>query len=450
MRPGLSRMLTAALVVTAALAGTASVRAAESHGETDIFLTGATIHPVSGEAIPRGTLHLSGASIAAVGSGLDIPAGARRIDVTGKHIYPVFIHAGSALGLTEVSAVASTVDAAENGDLNPELRVEVAFHGDSRLLPVARAGGVLYAHVAPRGGLLSGTSAVFRLEGWNWQDMVVRAPVGLHLRYPRVLAPTRSFGRRPPKTQSEVDEERKIQEEILEKLFEDARAYLRARDSGTSPEPPRDQKLEALLPVLTGELPLFVHAEERKQIAAALEFVEKSEIPRTVLVSGADAAEFAGRLARDGVPVVLTGVLALPRRSWQAYDTAFTAAARLREAGVKIAIADGGSTFEAAHSRNLPFQAAMAVAHGLPHRQALAAITLDAAEILGVADRLGSIEAGKEASFLITDGDALEITTKIEAVWHAGAEVDRSSDRQWLLYQRYRHRPRASPAGASP
>ncbi len=416
----------------------------------DVFLVGATIHPVSGPEIPGGTLHLSGSSIVAVGADLKVPADARTVDVAGKHIYPTFVHAGSVLGLTEVSAVASTVDASENGDLNPELRVEVAFHGDSRLLPVARAGGVLYAHVVPRGGILSGSSAVLRLEGWNWQDMLVRAPVGLHLRYPPVLAPRRSFGPRPPKTQTEVDEERKNKTEALKALFEDARAYGRAQDAGADPPPTRDPKLEALQPVLRGVLPLFVHAAEHQQIAEALDFVEALEVSRVVLVSGADAAEFADRLAEAGIPVILTGVLALPRRSWQVYDTAFTAPERLRAAGVKLAIADGGSSFEAAHSRNLPFHAAMAAAHGLPHRDALAAITLNAAEILGVADRLGSLEAGKEASFLITDGDVLEITTHIEAVWHLGSEVDRSSDRQWLLYQRYRQRPTGTPPGAPP
>ncbi|MCB1035846.1 MAG: hypothetical protein KDD47_18645, partial [Acidobacteria bacterium] len=277
------RRCLAALVLTAmaVLAGGLPPVAAE-----EIYLVGATLHPVSGPVIPGGILHVSDSRIAAVGADLEVPQGARVIDLAGKHLYPAFVHAASVLGLTEVSAVAATVDSSESGDLNPELAVEVAFHGDSRLLEATRAAGVLYAHVLPRGGVLSGTSAVMRLEGWNWQDMVVEAPVGLHLRYPAVLASGRSFGPRPPKTQSEVDEERKERVEAVETLFEDARAYAAARLASSRPLA-YDAKLEALLPALDGRLPLFLHAEEKKQIEAGLDFVEKLEIPRVVLVSSA-------------------------------------------------------------------------------------------------------------------------------------------------------------------
>jgi imidazolonepropionase-like amidohydrolase len=199
-----------------------------------------------------------------------------------------------------------------------------------------------------------------------------------------------------------------------------------------------DPKYEALRPVLAGELPLFLWAEERNQIGQALDWAKKEGFGKLVLVSGPDAAQFAERLAAENVPVVLRDVLRLPDRSWDPYDAAYTAAAKLHAAGVRIAFADGG---DSSNARNLPFHAAMAVAFGLPREAAHRALTAGAAEILGLADRVGSLAPGLEATFFVASGDPLDIRTTIQRVFVRGVEIDLTADPQQQLWERYRGRP---------
>jgi imidazolonepropionase-like amidohydrolase len=407
-----------------------------------VAFTNATLHPVSGPPIEDGAMLVEGGKITAVGREVVIPDGARRVELEGKHLYPSFIHPFSALGLVEIGSVRGTVDTTEVGDVNSNVRAEVAFHADSQLLPVTTSGGVLVAHVTPRGGLLNGTSAVMRLAGWNWRQMTLAAPVAMHLDFPDLLPPTGGFRRR---SQDEVDKEKKRALEVLDRVAAEARAYdtaRRAAEAGSGPAVDHDARLEALRPVLAGELPLFIQAAERTQIEAALDWAAEQELTNLVLVAGTDAAYLAERLAADEVPVILNGVLRQPARDWEPYDSAYTAAARLHEAGVSFAIGDGGSSFGAANARNLPFHAAMAAAFGLPREIALRSVTLSAAELLGVADRLGSLEPGKDATFIVTDGDPLEILTRIESSWLEGVQIDPESDRQRRLYRRYDSRPR--------
>jgi len=422
------------------LAVFASAKGAEAEV---IAFVGATIHPVSGPVVPSGVMVIEGDTILALGEGVEIPEGAKVVSLEGKHLYPAFVHPGTVLGLVEIGAVRATNDTNEAGDFNPELRAEVAFNGDSMLLPPTLAGGVVLAHVMPQGGLLTGTSALMRLEGWNWRDLTVAAPIALHLRFPGLPA-AGSPGDGKADERRKQKKKRQKQLDEMDALFSDARAYgaaRRAAEANKVPGPATDPKLEALQPLLQGELPLFLHANEKRQILQALDFAREQEISQPVLVAGPDAAEVTDRLREDDVSVILNGVLRLPSRGWQAYDAPLTAARRLFEAGIPFAIGDGGNRFQAANARNLPFHAAAAAAHGLPREEALASITLRPAEILGAADRFGSLEPGKEASFLVTDGDPLEITTRIEEVWNAGSPIDSSRNRQLRLYERYRSRP---------
>ncbi len=423
-----------------------STLVAAAAGAEVVALTGATLHPVSGPVIENGVLLVEDGKISGLGAGLAIPADARRVDLSGKHVYPSFIHPYSALGLIEIGSVRGTVDTTEIGDVNANVRAEVAFHADSQLLPVAISGGVLVANVAPRGGLFHGTSALMRLEGWNWEDMTLAAPTGMHLDFPDMLPPSRGFRQR---SQEEVDKEKERALKFLNETMADARAYDKARRAAAAGEAPAVEfhpQLEALRPLLAGELPLFLHAEEKLQIEAALDWAEEQELANLVLVTGPDSRYLTDRLLEQEVPVILNGVLRRPSRSWEPYDAAYAAAARLHEAGVRFCIGDGGSSFGAANARNLPFHAAMAAAFGLPRDVALRSVTLSAAEILGVADRLGSLEPGKDATFIVTDGDPLEILTRIEGAWLEGREIDLSQDRQRRLYEKYRNRP-PRPAG---
>ncbi len=401
-----------------------------------VAYVGATVHPVSAPAIEHGVLVVDGDTILAVGDAATaIPSNATRVDLSGSHLYPGFIHPLSQLGLIEIDSVRGTDDTTEIGENNANQRAEVAVNADSRHLPVATSGGVLTAHVVPGGGTFSGTSAVLRLAGWNWEEMTLSAPTAMNLHFPAAAGGS---------ADSEEDEEStsKALSEI-DRLLDDVRAYARAREAaeqGKGPAVDFAPKLAALRPVLDGQLPLFIHATERDQITGALDWAEEQELTRIVLVTGPDAAYVAPRLAEAKVPVILRAVLTRPERNWESYDHPYTAAARLHAAGVQFAIAGNPS----ANARNLPFQAAMAAAFGLPPETALRSITLTAAEILGVADQLGSLTPGKQATFIATTGDPLEIRTQIRRAWIAGVEIDLKEDPQRRLYEKYISRPRPS------
>jgi imidazolonepropionase-like amidohydrolase len=419
--------------------------AAAAAGEATVVYRGATIHPVSGPAIENGTLVVQGGKIVAIGADPKFPATPSLQVVhlgSGKHIYPGMVHANTTLGLVDVRSVRGSLDIAEVGDNNADLRSEVAFHADSVQVPVAVRGGVTAANVVIYGQLVGGTSAVMRLEGWNYEDMTVRAPIGLHLFFPEVPAAGEGEG---------AEAAKKKREEALKTLNDlvgDARSYQVAKGA-KSPGLDANTKLEGWRGVLDGSLPLFIHADEKRQIEGALDWAKEQSIAKVVLVAGADAALVASRLAQDKVPVILHGVLELPNRTWEPYDATYSAASRLHAAGVTFCIADGDDFQgeDPALARNLAFHAGMAVAFGLPADVALRAVTLSAAEILGVGDTLGSLEVGKEASFLVTTGDPLDIRTQIEKVVIAGHDVDLSDEHQYRLYQKYKARPKpAAPA----
>lgn len=388
-------------------------------------LVGATVHPVSRASIENAVVLIDGRDIVAVGQGIEIPADAQQIDLTGKHIYPGFVHPASSLGLTEIGSVAGSVDTDEMGSVNPALRVEVAFNHDSALLPVSVAGGILTTHTVPGGGLIRGSSAVLSMEGWSWEEMVIRAPVGMHIQFPAAAA-----------DDSENDDLKTI-----EKTLDAARAWGRGQqafEAGSAPRPALNDALQALQPLLAGDVPLFLHAGRQKDIEAALDWAEKQEFGRVILVAGPDAQYLSERLAEDGIDVILNGVYQMPTRRWEPYDMAYVAAAKLHQAGVRFAIGDGGGGFGATNARNLPFHAGSAAAFGLPAEAALKSVTLWSAEILGVADQLGSLDAGKRATLMVTDGDPLEVITAIERVWIDGAEYDLGRSRHQQLFERYR------------
>jgi imidazolonepropionase-like amidohydrolase len=390
-------------------------------------LVGATVHPVSRAPIDNGVVLIEGRDIVAVGQDIEIPAGSSIIELAGKHIYPGFVHPASSLGLTEIASVAGTVDTDEMGSINAALRVEVAFNHDSALLPVSVAGGILSTHTVPGGGLIRGSSAVMAMDGWSWEEMVIRAPVGMHIQFPAAAA----------------DDAENDDLKLIERTLDAARAWARAQrafEAGNAPRPALNDPLQALQPLLAGEVPLFLHAGREKDIEAALDWADKQEFGRVILVAGPDAQYLAERLATDGVDVILNGVYQMPTRRWEPYDMAFVAAAVLHQAGVRFAIGDGGGGFGATNARNLPFHAGSAAAFGLPPEAALKSVTLWPAEILGVADQLGSLDAGKRATLMVTDGDPLEVMTAIERVWIDGAEYDLGRSKHRQLFERYRER----------
>jgi imidazolonepropionase-like amidohydrolase len=400
-----------------------------------IALVGGTVHPVSGPVITNGTVLFIDGKITAVGSNVSLPTGTEQIDVSGKHVYPGLIATNSMLGLTEIGSVRATLDAAEIGDIKPNVRAESAINPDSEILPVTRANGVTVAQSVPSGGLISGTSATIMLDGWTWEDLTLGAPAGLHVQWPGARG-GRFFRRR---NQSE-EERRKAMQENIQKIktaFAEARAYMTAKDAESQkgiPYHDTDLRWEAMIPVLKKEVPVFVHANVLSQIQQAVDWALDEDV-KVVLVGGQDAWRITDLLKEKGIPVVIGGVLNTPRRRWEPYDTPFTTALKLHEAGVSFCI--GFSGREASNARNLAYHAAMASAYGLPKEEALKSITVYPAQILGVADRVGSIEVGKDATLIVTNGDPLEITTQVEQEFIQGRTIDLTS-RHTQLYEKYK------------
>jgi imidazolonepropionase-like amidohydrolase len=392
-----------------------------------IALIGGTVHTISGETIAGGTVLFDKGRITAVGLQVELPEGTEPVDVRGKHVYPGLFDAYTNLGLVEVNSIRATRDESETGNLNPNVRAEVAVNPDSELIPVARSNGVLLALTAPTGGILSGQSAVLQLDGWTWEDMTVRSGAGMHIRWP-LMSPVSDWW--IEKSAKDQIQERDKQLEILEEIFKQARLSMQDPQ-----EEPGDLRLEAMIPVLQGRQPIIVAANSLSQIQAAVAFAARQKV-RLVIFGGYDAPACSALLKQHDVPVIVGSVYRLPRRRGDDYDAAFTLPARLHQAGIPFCIASNGR-FGASNIRNLPYHAATAVAFGLPADEAIKAITLSPARILGVEDRVGSIAAGRDATLIVTSGDPLETTTHVERAFVQGRQVD-LSNKQTRLWQKYR------------
>jgi len=406
-----------------------------------VSIVHATVHPVSAAPIEDATVSFREGRIVEVGARLSPLPGARILDASGKHVYPGLIDANTVVGLTEIGSVAGSVDVVELGQVNPNVNTAIAINPDSELIPVTRANGLTHTLSVPSGGLISGSSALIRLDGWTWEDLVAATPVALHVRWPSFRINRRGFSVAGP---SEEDQ-KKQREERLERirtLFDDARAYRRAKQADDDGTLDADPSLEALLPVLDGRVPVMLHAGEIRQIESAIEWAEEQGL-RIILAGAGDLWRVADLLREKRIPVVVTSVLALPSREDEPYDTAYELPLKLRDAGVEFCIASSGSRFGAPMTRTLPYRAAMAAAFGLTPDEALHAITLAPARILGLDTMLGSIEVGKSASLIVTDGDPLEIRTRIEAAFIDGRPVDLLANRHDRLYEKYKSRPAA-------
>jgi imidazolonepropionase-like amidohydrolase len=403
-----------------------------------ILIANGVIHTVSGATIENGQMLFDGGRIVAIaGPGESIAMPSRVIDLGGKHVYPGMIAAHTVLGLVEIEAVRATVDVTEPGLVNPNVRADIAVNPDSELLPVTRANGVLAALTVPKPGgasVIIGQSAVIVLDGWTIEDMTIKAPAGLHVVWPQM----RFAGDLPAERKQELEKTRDERLRAIEDTFEAARAY---RLLPTAERPfDVDLRWEAMLPVLEGNMPVFAHVEDLLQIRHALHIADEYGL-RMILVGAADAWRVADLLAEKRVPVIIGSVQRLPLRRWEDYATPFQNAAKLHAAGVSFAIASDGTADSAPNERNLPYEAAKAVAHGLPHDEALKAVTLYPAQILGVAERLGSLEPGKDATFIVTDGDPLDIATRVEQAFINGRAVDLTT-RHTVLYEKYREKLR--------
>ena len=472
-RPPRSLLLAALAIATTASAQDLAPKAPPQNQPITIY--NAVIHTISGPTIPKGFVSFSDGVIREVAEGdPHVPASFADaakgfIDAHGMHVYPGLIAAETQLGLQEFGLIQQTNDHSELGNVKPEVLAASAVNPDSTLLPVTRTNGILTAGVFPDGGLIPGRACAIRLEAWTVEELPIAptpasalagSAIGLVVNWPQART-IRAWWM----DQSEEDQLRAIREarEQLASVFDTAAAYAAAR--AADPSLPTDQRWEAMRPVFppsqregsgdvgrglatpvpgspvadrgspSSQLPLFIFANDSDQIAAAASFCSERRL-RMVLVGGRESHHCAQLLRAHDIPVIITGTHALPRRADSPYDEPYTLPARLHAAGVRFCIASADRT---AHERNLPYNAAMGVAHGLPMDAAIASVTLWPAQILGLGDQLGSLEPGKRATIILTDANPLDVTTRIDSAYIDGRRID-LTNKQIKLYEKYRER----------
>jgi imidazolonepropionase-like amidohydrolase len=396
----------------------------------------ARIHPITQPTIERGTVVMRGGRIEAVGANVQPPAGAQIVDAKGGDVYPGFIDGRTTIGLNEPGA-RGFEDVQEMLDINAAVRAQVAYQSDSDAIAVARVNGVTTVAVMPAGGLLGGQAAVMNLDGWTWEEATVKPTVGVTFQFPAIGGGGGGggggFGRGggQPRRFEELKRERDARVKKVEELIERAKAYARL----PAAERRIDWNLEALVPIVEGRQPLFVQAGNDAVIRDAVAFADRMGV-KIVITGGIESPLAAPLLKEKNIPVLIGSVLTLPSREDFHHAAAYKAAGELAEAGVKFGMATGSYQ----NVRLLPYEAAMSVAWGLPRDRALRAITIDTAEILGVADLVGSIEPGKLANVVIWQGDPLELRTPVPRVFVAGRDVGPVS-KHTELNERFGGRP---------
>jgi len=423
--PFLSFTATIATILLTATAAAQDLTPKAPPQTQPIALVGATIHTVSGPTIENGALIFDNGIITQVASAktIRIPTTVRVIDVSGQHIYPGIIAAKTRLGLTEIAAVRAMQDTNEVGNITPEVRACVSVNPDSTLIPVARTNGILTALTLPTGGLVPGRASIIQTDGWTWEDMTIAPDAALVINWPSTYKSKNRWTGKPN------DQNKNNSIETLTNLFAAARAY----HASTETKP--DLALEALKPYITEgstQKPIIANANTVDQITSAVHFANENNL-RLIIMGARDALLCAQLLKEYKVPVILQSTHSFPNRADAPFDDAFTKPASLQAAGITWCLAPSDID---ANVRNLPYEAATAVAYGLDQKTAIRAITLAPAQILGLSNRLGSIQPQKEATFIVTDGPLLEIATNTTQAFINGRQID-LTNKQTKLRDKY-------------
>jgi imidazolonepropionase-like amidohydrolase len=351
------------------------------------------------------------------------------INIQGKHVYPALINPNNVLGLHDAEAVRATVDFAEVGTLNPHVRTLIAYNTDNIIVPTIKTNGVLYTQATPRGGIISGSSSIMKLEAWNWEDAVLKADDGIHLNFPKY-----SIVKWSEEDGLSKSNNKKYDEELntLTTFFENAWAYAN-QTSVTE----KNIRFEAMKKIVSGESNLYIHADKVKDILAALQFSKKFGIKKMVIVGGKESYQITQELKRNSIPVMLNRLHDLPDNADDEVDLIYRLPYLLKKDSVLFCLQLEGD-MEAMNSRNLPFIAGTAATYGLTKEDALRSVTLDAAKILGVDKQLGSLEEGKLASLVISEGDLLDMKTNQIILAYLEGKPINLSNKQTELYNKYK------------
>ena len=420
---------------------------AQAQLSTTYALTHAKIFTLAGSPIEDGTVVFRDGKIIAVGAGIDIPAGAEVKDAKGLQVYPGIFDSITQMGLREIGAVSATVDSTETGSFNPDVVAATAVSPSSEHIPVTRAAGITEVLAVPGSGgfdsggsssVIGGQASAIHLAGWTIDEMLIKKSAAMVLKWPEIETRTFDFATftRKEKPYSEAKQEYDKQVNELTDWFERARHYDQAKEKGSPAKYDRDLKLEALVPVVRRELPLLIFADRAREIRNAVEFCDKQNL-RMILAGGSEAYKVKDLLRSKGVPVILRPMLTLPPDEDDPYDVLLSQTAELATAGVRFAIA----SFDNSFARRLGQNAANAVAHGLPHEEALKAVTIYPARIFGLDDQIGTIEQGKLANIIVTNGDPLELATDVKYLFVRG-QLTSLDNRHLRLYEKYSKRPK--------
>lgn len=423
-------------------------------GAEAYLLRNVTVHPVSGPKLDAVSVLIEDGKIADIGAKVRVSKTAKVIEGKGLHVYPGMMDSATEVGISEIGSIRETSDTTELGDFNPQLRASIVVNPSSEHIPVTRANGITSVMVLPGGAatsmgfgfgslnpVITGQASLMRLDGWTWEEMEIKRAAAMQLKFPVIrgmparLAALAAEAGMPRSNYADAKRTYDRQIQQMHEFVENCRRYQKAK-AARDPDFKPDLRLEAMIPVLEGKLPLMVTAARARAVREALVFAEKEKLP--IVLAGIEELdpELTASIKKAGVPVIVGPTLDLPNEDDDPYDQKPMIPVELHRAGIKFAF----GTFNTQFARNLPYQAATAVAFGLPYEEALKAVTLAPAEIWGVADQCGSVDKGKSADLIVTDGDPLETATQIKHMFIKGRAVDLSS-KHTKLYEKYMARP---------
>ena len=394
-----------------------------------MMITGATIHVGNGQTIENGTIAFENGKLTYVGTSASASVDQSKYEVinaSSKHVYPGFIITNSQLGLQEVSSVRATIDSDETGDFNPNVRSQIAFNTDSEIIPTYRFNGILLAEVAPVGGVISGTSSVMQVEGWNWEDATHTKDVAIHFTWPGIQKRRFDFETFSFVNEINADYSKNVQE--INNFFNDAIAYSKVSPKRTN------LKMDAMQGLFAGTQTLIIHASGSKEIIEAVKFAQDKGVKRMAILSADAALKVASFLKDNSIPVIISMVHDLPARTDDDVDGPYVLPGLLSKAGIMVAFSHAD---DLARGRNLPFYAGTAIAYGMDKEEALKGLTLYPAKILGIDKVTGSLEVGKDATLFISEGDALDFRgNKVSESFIVGKRTT-LNNKQQELYNRY-------------